>query len=147
VRCEFWMSPLALSMIQGEAASATRATPALRSSLTGPPVRSSRSRTIKLSALTAQWWSTRPHPAKSHFPQRVGTPRPRPAIPLSASSLLRPAVLEVERFASMVGKTTVRRHSTSHQSGYTKEAVNLSSNVSDSYEGVDLITTDLLMAM
>jgi type IV secretory pathway TraG/TraD family ATPase VirD4 len=52
-----------------------------------------------------------------------------------------------KRFASMVGKTTVRRRSTSHQSGYTKEAVNLSSNVSDSYEGVDLITTDLLMAM
>jgi type IV secretory pathway TraG/TraD family ATPase VirD4 len=51
------------------------------------------------------------------------------------------------RFASIVGKTTVRRRSTSHQSGYTKEAVNLSSNVSDSYEGVDLITTDLLMAM
>ena len=37
-----------------------------------------------------------------------------------------------KRFASMVGKTTVRRRSTSHQSGYTKEAVNLSSNVSDS---------------
>jgi type IV secretory pathway TraG/TraD family ATPase VirD4 len=52
-----------------------------------------------------------------------------------------------KRFASMVGKTTVRRRSTSHQSGYTKEAINLSSNVSDSYEGVDLITTDLLMAM
>jgi type IV secretory pathway TraG/TraD family ATPase VirD4 len=52
-----------------------------------------------------------------------------------------------KRFASMVGKTTVRRRSTSHQSGYTKEAVNLSSNVSDSYEGIDLITTDLLMAM
>src|SRR5258708_10216916 len=52
-----------------------------------------------------------------------------------------------KRFASMVGKTTARRRSTSHQSGYTKEAVNLSSNVRDSYEGVDLITTDLLMAM
>ena len=52
-----------------------------------------------------------------------------------------------KRFASMVGKTTVRRRSTSHQSDYTKEAVNLSSNVSDSHEGVDLITTDLLMAI
>jgi hypothetical protein len=39
-----------------------------------------------------------------------------------------------KRFASVVGKTTVRRRSTSHQSGYTKEAVNLSSNVSDSYQ-------------
>jgi type IV secretory pathway TraG/TraD family ATPase VirD4 len=67
----------------------------------------------------------------------------------TAATLILPLNNEqtAKRFASMVGKTAVRRRSTSHQSGYTKEAVNLSSNVSDSYERVDLITTELLMEM
>jgi hypothetical protein len=89
-------------------------------------------------------------PGSGHITiSRSGSGNIETIISTTAAKLILPLNNEqtAKRFAGMVGKTTVRRRSTSHHSGYTKEAVNLSSNVSDSDEGVDLITTDLLMAM